>query len=163
MLDVGGGDSRLVDYLLSRNVSCISVLDISAAALARARTRLGSAHEQVSWIEADVMDEWPVPPVNIWHDRAVFHFLTDADDRARYRERLGEGLLPGGSLIIATFGPDGPERCSGLPTLRYSPETLAAEFGASFRLEESIRESHATPFGTTQEFWYSRFTRSDVS
>jgi len=116
----------------------------------------------VSWIEADVMDDWPVPSVNIWHDRAVFHFLTDANHRARYRERLREGLLPGGTLIVATFGPNGPDRCSGLPTIRYSPEALAAEFGAPFRLEESIRESHATPFGTTQEFWYSRFTRSDA-
>ena len=151
-----------MDYLLSRNVSCISVLDISGGALARARTRLGPAHEQVSWIEADVMDDWPVPSVNIWHDRAVFHFLTDANHRARYRERLREGLLPGGTLIVATFGPNGPDRCSGLPTMRYSPEALVAEFGAPFRLEESIRESHATPFGTTQEFCYSRFTRSDA-
>jgi len=116
----------------------------------------------VSWIEADVMDDWPVPSVNIWHDRAVFHFLTDANDRARYRERLGEGLQPGGTLIVATFGPNGPDRCSGLPTIRYSPEALAAEFGAPFRLEESIRESHATPFGTPQEFCYSRFTRCDA-
>ena len=138
------------------------MLDISAGALARARTRLGPAHEQVSWIEADVMDDWPVPSVNIWHDRAVFHFLTDANHRARYRERLREGLRPGGTLIVATFGPNGPDRCSGLPTMRYSPEALVAEFGAPFRLEESIRESHATPFGTTQEFWYSRFTRSDA-
>lgn len=151
-----------MDYLLGRSVSCISVLDISAAALERARTRLGPAHARISWIQADVTGEWPVPSVNIWHDRAAFHFLTDADDRDRYRERLREGLLPGGTLIMATFAPNGPEKCSGLPTVRYSPETLAAELGPPFRLEDSIRESHPTPFGATQEFWYTRFTLSDA-
>jgi len=147
-----------VDYLLDRSVTCISVLDISAAALARAQQRLGPRQAQVRWIEADVTGEWTVPRVDIWHDRAVFHFLTDPEDRVRYRERLFQGLRPGGSAVIATFGLHGPLVCSGLPTVRYSPERLAAELGGAFRLRESVREVHPTPSGTTQEFWYCRFT-----
>jgi len=155
---VGGGDSRLVDYLLDRSVTCITVLDISADALARAQQRLGPRRGQVRWIEADVTGEWSVPRVDIWHDRAVFHFLVEAEDRARYRERILQGLRPAGSAVIATFGPQGPLTCSGLPTARYSPEQLAAELGGAFRLRETIREMHRTPTGTTQEFWYCRFT-----
>ena len=135
-----------------------SVLDISAAALARAQQRLGPRQAQVRWIEADVTREWTVPRVDIWHDRAVFHFLTDPEDRVRYRERLFQGLRPGGSAIIATFGPHGPLTCSGLRTARYAPEQLAAELGGAFRLRETVREVHPTPSGTTQEFWYCRFT-----
>jgi SAM-dependent methyltransferase len=139
-------------------VTCITVLDISGAAIARAQERIGARQTEISWIEADVTADWPVPSVDIWHDRAVFHFLTDAGDRGRYRARLRAGLRPGGSLIIAAFGPGGPAQCSGLPTMRYAPEALAAEFGPSFRLEETVRELHTTPSATTQEFWYSRFT-----
>ena len=102
--------------------------------------------------------DWPVPTVDIWHDRAVFHFLTEDSARQRYRARLKQAVPSGGSVIIATFALDGPEKCSGLPVRRYSPESLEAEFGAGFRLMEAVRESHRTPFGTTQEFWYSRFT-----
>ena len=158
MLDVGGGDSRLVDYLVDRGVTCVTVLDISRAALDRARLRLGAASERVQWIESDVTADWPVPSVDIWHDRAVFHFLTRAADRDLYRTRLRQGLKPHGSLIIATFGPEGPERCSGLPVARYSPEELQAELEAPFRLQETVREIHTTPFGSMQEFWYSRLT-----
>lgn len=147
-----------MDYLLDRSVTCISVLDISAAALARAQQRLGPRQAQVRWIEADVTGEWTVPRVDIWHDRAVFHFLTDPEDRVRYRERLFQGLRPGGSAVIATFGPHGPLTCSGLRTARYAPEQLAAELGGAFRLRETVREVHPTPSGTTQEFWYCRFT-----
>lgn len=161
MIDVGGGDSRLVDCLLQRQVTCISVVDISGAALARAQRRVGPAGTCVRWIEADITDNWAIPVVDIWHDRAVFHFLTNADDRDRYRARIREAVRPGGSVIIATFGPGGPEMCSGLPVVRYSPEALEAELGAPFRLEESVREMHTTPFGTTQEFCYSRLTRAD--
>ena len=159
MLDVGGGDSRLVDYLLNQHVSCVSVLDISGAALARAQARLGPAHTQVTWIEADVTADWRVPSVDIWHDRAVFHVLTRADERQRYCANLSAALRLGGSVIMVTFGPDGPEMCSGLPTIRYSPQALAAELGAAYQLQETVREEHATPFGTVQEFWYSRLTR----
>ena len=147
-----------MDSLLDRSVTCITVLDISAAALARAQQRLGPRQSKVRWIEADVTGEWIVPRVDIWHDRAVFHFLIDAEDRARYRERLLQGLRPGGSAVIATFGPQGPRTCSGLPTARYSPEQLAAELGGAFRLRQTVREVHLTPAGTTQEFWYCRFT-----
>jgi SAM-dependent methyltransferase len=148
-----------VDYLLDRDLTCVAVLDISGAALARTRRRLGSRQHLVSWIEADVTGEWQALPVDIWHDRAVFHFLTDAADRARYRKRVLRQLRPGGSLIIATFGPDGPPSCSGLPTMRYTPEALEGELGKRFSLQEAVRELHRTPFHGTQEFWYSRWTR----
>jgi len=157
IIDIGGGDSRLVDHLVAQGASCVTVLDVSGAALERARTRLGPHAGSVSWIESDVTSEWAVPTVDIWHDRAVFHFLTEPSDRAAYRNRLEQGLRLGGSLIIATFGPDGPQKCSGLPTIRYSPESINQELGSRFRLEESTRELHQTPFGTIQEFWYSRF------
>jgi SAM-dependent methyltransferase len=146
-----------VDYLLDRGVRCVTVLDISSASLARARQRLGPRQAHVKWIEADVTGEWTTSPVDIWHDRAVFHFLTDAADRARYRSHVLRTVRHEGSVIIATFGPEGPQRCSGLPTLRYAPEDLETELGSRFRLRESVREVHPTPSGTTQEFWYSRF------
>ena len=148
-----------MDNLLARGLSCVTVLDVSAAALSRARYRLGDAQSRVTWIEADVTGDWTAPPVDIWHDRAVFHFLVEADDRAHYVERLTRAVKPGGSAIIATFALDGPERCSGLPVRRYSPETLAAEIGASFRLAETANQLHKTPSGATQSFHYSRLVR----
>jgi hypothetical protein len=146
-----------VDHLIAQGASCVTVLDISGAALERSRARLGSNDSKVTWIESDVTSEWAVPTVEIWHDRAVFHFLTEPSDRAAYRRKLEQGLRPGGALIIATFGVDGPQKCSGLPTVRYSPETLSQELGARFRLEESTRELHRTPFSTTQDFCFCRF------
>jgi SAM-dependent methyltransferase len=143
--------------LVARGIECLTVVDISGAALRRAQARLPNA--PVTWIEADVTREWSVAPVDLWHDRAVFHFLTDATDRARYVEHLKSTLKPGGQAIIATFALEGPPTCSGLPVVRYSPDGLAAEFGASFSLEETLRETHPTPFGSTQEFWYSRLRR----
>ena len=121
--------------------------------------RLGDAARRVTWIEADVTGEWDTPPVDIWHDRAVFHFLTATADRARYVARLHTALRPGGTAIIATFAPEGPEVCSGLPCVRYSPESLQRELGHEFRLDEWVSESHRTPSGTAQEFGYHRFTR----
>ena len=147
-----------MNYLIERAVTCVTVLDISGAALTRARARLGAEQDVVTWIEADVTAAWPVPSVDIWHDRAVFHFLTQADDRARYLGHVRHGLRTGGSLVMATFGPDGPEKCSGLPVMHYSPDALAAELGGQFRLRDAVPEMHATPFGTTQAFWYTRFT-----
>jgi SAM-dependent methyltransferase len=158
VLDIGGGDSRLVDFLLDRALTCVTVLDISGAALARARERLGSRQSQVRWIEADVTGDWDVPPVDIWHDRALFHFLTDAADRKRYHASLRRSLRPGGTAIIGTFGPHGPEQCSSLPVVRYGPQALEAELGPPFRLEESAEEIHRTPLGSTQAFSYCRFT-----
>jgi SAM-dependent methyltransferase len=160
IIDVGGGDSRLVDELVARGVRRVVVLDVSDAALQRARARLGAGGEAVTWIAADVTGEWSVEPMDIWHDRAVFHFLVDANDRARYRQRLRATVKPGGQAIIATFALDGPESCSGLPVARYSPETLAAELGPEFTLIESTMHAHRTPWDSTQSFQYSRFARA---
>lgn len=147
-----------MDGLVARGIACVTVVDISGAALHRARSRL--PHAAVNWIEADVTGpHWNAVPADLWHDRAVFHFLTDPADRARYVARLEETLNSGGQVIIATFAPDGPPTCSGLPVVRYSPEALAAELGASFSLQEAVREVHTTPSGSTQEFWYSRLAR----
>lgn len=159
VIDVGGGDSRLVDYLVAEGLDCIAVLDVSGAALERARTRIGQRADLLMWIESDVAAAWTLKPMDVWHDRAVFHFLTDANARDRYREHLLKVLKPGGSAIIATFAPDGPEKCSGLPVARYSPDALAAELGRAFRLIESQAHTHTTPWGTTQSFQYSRFVR----
>ena len=126
--------------------------------MARSQTRLGPSSSKVTWIESDVTSEWPVPAVNIWHDRALFHFLTEPSDRATYRKRLEQGLRPGGSLIIGTFGIGGPQKCSGLPTVRYSPESLSQELGIRFRLEESTSELHRTPFGTLTAALFCHYT-----
>ena len=160
VLDVGGGDSRLVDTLLAKGVGCVCVLDIAKEALTRSQARLGSDGGRVTWIVADVTGQWAAKPVDIWHDRAVFHFLTDASDRANYVAQLRRHLKPGGSAIIATFGPDGPDKCSGLPVVRYSPETLATELGSDFTLVECVPELHQTPSGKTQAFQYSRFVKA---
>ena len=160
MLDIGAGDSRLVDHLVSLGLDCIGVLDVSGAAFERARIRIGRAANRVDWIEADVTADWSWKPADIWHDRAVFHFLSDPADRASYRAHLARTLKPGGSAIIATFGPDGPEECSGLPVVRYSPETLASELGANFALVQSTAHEHQTPWGSKQSFQYSRFVKN---
>lgn len=160
VIDVGGGASRLVDALLARGLTCVAVLDISGAALARSRERLGQAASIPTWIESDVLADWSLAPVDIWHDRAVFHFLTAAKDRRRYLARLATTLKPGGSAIIATFAPDGPAKCSGLPVVRYSPPSLAIELGEDFTRQESALHLHLTPRGTTQSFQFSRFKRS---
>ena len=160
VLDVGGGDSRLVDALIARGLACLAVLDVSGAALQRARARLGGRAAIATWIEADVAGEWSLQPMDIWHDRAVFHFLVDEADRARYGTRLRQTLKVGGTAIVATFAPDGPDRCSGLPIVRYSPETLARELGPGLVLVEAVRHVHTTPWGAAQRFQYSRFHRT---
>ena len=159
VLDVGGGQSRLVDYLLGHGLGCIAVLDVSGVALDRARMRLGSAADVPTWIASDVTTAWTLKPMDIWHDRAVFHFLTDELARERYREHLRDVVKPGGAAIIATFAPDGPEKCSGLPVARYSAESLAAEFAGILDLVESVPHAHPTPWGATQSFQYSRFVK----
>lgn len=159
VLDVGGGDSRLIDCLVARGMDCLAVLDVSGAALRRAQARLGEAATVPVWIEADVTGEWTLQPMDVWHDRAVFHFLTHADDRSRYLSHLRDVLKVNGTAIIATFAPDGPERCSGLAVARYSPESLAAILGTAFMLVDSRRHVHHTPWGSTQPFQYSRFSR----
>ena len=161
VLDVGGGDSHLVDTLAARGLDCLAVLDVSGAALERARTRLGVTARVPTWIEADVTAGWTLKPMDIWHDRAVFHFLVAPEDRSRYRQHLLETLKVGGAAIIATFALDGPEKCSGLPVQRYSPAQLAGELGAPFELVESRAHAHTTPWGSTQSFQYARFRRMD--
>lgn len=159
MIDVGGGDSRLVDCLIERGYDCVTVLDVSGVALARAKTRVAAKGERVTWIQADIRGPWSSPPMNLWHDRAVFHFLTDAADRARYVNRLRDTLAAAGHVILATFALDGPDRCSGLPVVRYSAETLAAELGPTFELEQAFTVSHPTPGGATQPFCFAHFRR----
>ncbi len=159
---MGGGDCRLVDVLVARGLTCVTVLDVAGTALARARQRLGPAGECVRWVEADVTDpDLVLPPVDIWHDRAVFHFLTRAEDRRRYVALLRATLKPGGSAIVATFAPEGPDKCSGLPVARYSPASLNAELGQAFRLVTGFHEEHHTPGGSVQMFQWSRLLRSE--
>ncbi|HXG88167.1 MAG TPA: class I SAM-dependent methyltransferase [Vicinamibacterales bacterium] len=157
VVDVGGGDSRLVDTLVAKGLECVAVLDVSGAALERAQSRLGTDATALTWIESDVTGEWSLKPMDIWHDRAVFHFLTTRNDRARYLVQLRQTIKPDGAVIIATFAPDGPKTCSGLPVMRYSPEALAAELGGEFRLVEAVPHLHKTPWGAIQSFQYSRF------
>ena len=159
LIDIGGGDSRLVDALVAKGLDCLAVLDVSGVALRRAQERLGPAAAALVWIEADVTADWHSKPVDIWHDRAVFHFLTDAADRARYRTHLRETLKPGGSAVIATFAAHGPQTCSGLPVARYGPSELAAEFRDDLELVETRAHDHRTPWGAIQPFLYARFTR----
>src|SRR5262245_27743383 len=160
VLDVGGGDSHLVDALLDRGLDCLAVLDVSGAALERAKARLGRRSSVPMWIEADVTHDWAMKPMDIWHDRAVFHFLVDANDRRRYVTQLRATLKVGGTAIIATFAPDGPKRCSGLPVERYSPASLLQELGPDLRLIEGVPHVHITPWGTRQSFQYSRLQRT---
>lgn len=152
LIDIGGGASTLVDALLERGWSDVSVLDISEAALAKSKHRLGRQAEAVSWIVADITEWAPTRSFEIWHDRAVFHFLTESGDPLAYRERLHEALAPRGTVILATFAPNGPERCSGLPVQRYDADGLAAELGPEFEKLRDWTEDHVTPAGTRQAF-----------
>lgn len=160
VVDVGGGASVLVDDLLDEGFSSLSVLDLSASALAVARSRLGEAGSSVRWIEADVLEyDFAEQAFEVWHDRAVFHFLLNRADRQRYVMQMQHALKPGGIAMLATFAEDGPERCSGLPTMRYSVASLQRELGASFALLHSRRERHLTPAGREQQFLYCSFQR----
>lgn len=155
IIDVGGGASVLVDRLLGAGYRDVTVLDVSQAALDVARERLASAAASVTWLDADILTAaLPQAAFDVWHDRALFHFLTDADDRARYIRQARQSLKPGGSIVIATFAHDGPTKCSGLPVVRYTTDGLQQEFGAAFRLVETVREEHVTPSGSTQAFVY---------
>ena len=159
IIDIGGGASNLVDDLLALGYSQLAVLDLSAAALAIVQQRLGE--QSVTWRVGDVTElELSKNSIDLWHDRAVFHFLTQPEQRAAYRRILTTAIKPQGHVIIATFADDGPKQCSGLPVMRYTAEQLAAELGDNFRLIKSERESHATPFGTQQAFIYCHFQRT---
>jgi SAM-dependent methyltransferase len=155
IIDVGGGASPLVDGLLDAGYQHVAVLDIAGSALAVARRRLGERAAQVDWIESDLLTA-PLASARyaVWHDRAVFHFLTDPSDRARYVAKVREAVQPWGYVLVASFAPDGPSRCSGLEVVRYSPDTMHAQFGEGFRLLDSVREDHHTPTGATQAFLY---------
>jgi len=160
IIDVGGGASRLVDDLVAEDYSDLTVLDLSAAALAAAKQRLGKNADAVHWIESDITRaEFPANRFDIWHDRAVFHFLTAPADRQSYVERVMRAVCSGGHVIIATFGEDGPEKCSGLPVMRYRPEALHAELGDAFLLVEYKEEAHHTPSGIVQQFVYCYFRK----
>ena len=155
IIDVGGGASTLVDDLLQGGYTNLTVLDISAAALEVARARLQEWGHTVTWIAGDVTQvDLPTQAYDLWHDRAVFHFLTDEADRRAYVAQVLRAVKPGGHVIVATFAEDGPTQCSGLPVVRYSPSELHAQFGGGFELVKHDRESHVTPFGKIQNFIY---------
>ena len=157
---MGGGASTLVDDLAAEGYTDLTVLDLSSAALAVAKQRLGKYADAVHWMEGDITSvELPAQRFDIWHDRAVFHFLTDPADRRAYVERLMHAVRPGGHVIIATFAEDGPEKCSGLPVMRYQPETLRAELGDAFLLVEHEKAAHHTPLGAVQQFVYCRYSK----
>jgi ubiquinone/menaquinone biosynthesis C-methylase UbiE len=155
IIDVGGGESTLVDDLLARGYRNVSVLDISPTAIEVARKRVGELARHVTWLVADVTHALlPSHHHDLWHDRAVFHFLTTQEERTAYVQRVAGSMKLGGHVIVATFGPQGPIKCSGLDVVRYDAQSLHAEFGGHFRLLESATELHQTPFGTTQQFLY---------
>lgn len=155
IIDVGGGASTLLDDLVTRGYTDVSVLDLSAKALDAARRRLGDSSTRITWLEGDITRLiLPTARYEVWHDRAVFHFLTDPNDRAAYVANVMRAVRPGGHVIVATFAEDGPERCSGLPVVRYRPDQLHAEFGHAFDLRSSEREEHHTPSDVVQRFIY---------
>lgn len=155
IIDVGGGSSTLVNDLLERGSSDLTVLDIPSKAISGARERLGPGADEISWIENVIPRiEFPDHHYDFWHDRAVFHFLRDPGSRRRYVAAVRRGLKPGGHIVVATFGPSGPERCSGLDVMRYDAERLRAAFGTPFEKVASCESIHLTPWGKEQEFIY---------
>lgn len=155
LVDVGGGASTLVDAVVERPTIAATVLDISAAALDAARSRIGPKADRVRWMQGDILQvELPEAAYDIWHDRAVFHFLTEAADRRRYVEQVRRSVRVGGHVLVATFDADGPQKCSGLDVVRYSASELHAQFGSPFRLLRSVQETHLTPWGAAQKFVY---------
>jgi SAM-dependent methyltransferase len=155
IIDVGGGESTLVDDLIDRGYENITVLDISQKAIDANRRRLGAVSDRIHWLVADITAVDLEPSVyDVWHDRAVFHFLTSASDRLAYVRQVARAVRHGGHVIVSTFGPEGPTKCSGLDVVRYDAESLHKEFGVHFRLLGNSKELHHTPFGTTQQFLY---------
>jgi trans-aconitate methyltransferase len=160
IIDVGGGASTLVDRLLDGGHTDVTVLDIADSALAASRSRLGSAGDQVRWVVADVLTWQPNRQYLVWHDRAVFHFLTDQADREGYRQVLNAALAPGGSVVVGTFAADGPTSCSGLPAARYASGELAEQF-PDLDVMTAVREEHVTPAGRVQPFTWLLLRRHD--
>jgi SAM-dependent methyltransferase len=159
VIDVGGGASTLVDHVLDLGVNRVAVLDISEAGLAVSKRRLGSRARLVEWIVGDVTILEDVGRFDVWHDRAVFHFLTDEGDRRHYVRLAERTIQPGGTAVMATFAVDGPERCSGLEVRRYDSEQLAAQCGPGFQLTQTQRHLHITPGSVRQNFLYATFRR----
>ena len=157
IIDVGGGASPLVDFLLDDGYRRLAVLDLSGAALSHSHSRLGVRAGTIEWFEADVTSFTPPHRFGLWHDRAVFHFLTAADDRRGYVATLRQTVQSGGAVIISTFALDGPPKCSGLDVMRYDDQSIVAELGAEFQLREVRRETHITPWQSEQRFIYFRF------
>jgi len=157
IIDIGGGASRLADALLADGFRSVTVLDVSETALATARNRLGPTAEHILWIVADVTAWRPDKGYDVWHDRAAFHFLIEPSDRAAYAGRVREAVRPGGHVIIGTFAPDGPERCSGLPVVRHDGTSIGEVLGPFFKLIECRRHDHRTSGGSLQRFHFSRF------
>lgn len=155
IIDVGGGESTLVDDLLAHGFQNITVLDVSQTAIDVTKKRLGAVAERVHWVGGDITEvDLPARAYDIWHDRAVFHFLTMPEQRVAYVRQVARCMKPGGYVIVGTFGPEGPTKCSGLDVVRYDSESLHREFGSGFRLVDSSKELHNTPFGTVQQFLY---------
>ena len=155
IIDIGGGESTLVDDLLARGYENITVLDVSQTAIDVTKRRLGLAAELIHWLAADITEAALEPGAyDVWHDRAVFHFLTASEQRIAYVRNVAHAVRPGGHVIVSTFGPEGPTKCSGLDVVRYDAESLHDQFGVRFRLVESSKELHRTPFGTTQQFLF---------
>jgi len=155
IIDIGGGESTFVDDLLLRGYKNLTVLDVSQTAIEVTKKRLGSTAEQVRWLVDDILEiELGPRAYDLWHDRAVFHFLTTPERRLAYVRQVTRAVKPGGHVIVSTFGPEGPMKCSGLEVMRYDAESLHGEFGGHFRLLESSKELHQTPFGTSQQFLY---------
>jgi 2-polyprenyl-3-methyl-5-hydroxy-6-metoxy-1,4-benzoquinol methylase len=161
IIDVGGGASRLVDALMHEGFTAVTVLDLSKKALDTAKVRLGSLGEKVRWVVADVTTWESSETYDVWHDRAAFHFLTEPSDRAAYVEHVSRLIRAGGHVIIGTFAPDGPERCSGLQVVRHDAASLGEILGSEFALTESRAHVHQTPWGATQRFQFSRFRRTE--
>lgn len=152
IIDVGGGSSTLVDGLLAANDAAVTVLDVSPQGMQIARGRLGESATQVQWVEADLLSWQPLETFDIWHDRAVLHFLTAAEDRSRYIDQLSAALRPNGHVVIGVFAEDGPEQCSGLPVRRFSQDDLTEHLGSGFETIATRREQHSTPSGKVQPF-----------
>ena len=161
VIDIGGGASTLVDDLLNDGITNVTVLDVSSESLEVSKKRLGKQVSKVHWLAADVTTvDLPKNHYVLWHDRAVFHFLTERGDREKYKQILNQALTSKGFVIISSFSLTGPEKCSGLEVVRYSPETLLRELGSGFKLLESENETHKTPFNTTQDFVYCLMQRN---
>lgn len=160
IIDVGGGTSVLVDYLYQEGFTNLAVLDIASQAIALSQKRLGNLAQNIQWYVSDVKQFQPTDQFSLWHDRAVFHFLTEASDRQKYRQVLEQALKPNGHIIIATFALDGPVKCSGLDVIKYDAEKLVMEFGDNFQLIETKSEIHVTPAEKEQKFIYCHFQKN---